>query len=98
MTAGRDDPAYEEAEQAAIRALAFIAEDEARLDRFLRLTGLNPEGLRERAAQPAFLAAVLEYLLGDETLLLTFAGNTGTDPAFIARAHRALGGAQDTGA
>lgn len=98
MTTGRRDPSYEEAEHAAIRALAFIAEDGARLERFLRLTGLSPDGLREAAARPTLLAAVLEYLLGDETLLLTFAANTGTDPAFVARAHRALEGAADDGA
>jgi hypothetical protein len=95
MTSGWRNPPREEAEHAAIRALTFLAEDEARLDRFLRLTGVSPEGLRERAARPAFLAAVLEHLLGDETLLLTFAANTGIDPAFIAHAHRALEGAED---
>ena len=50
------------ATDAGIAALAFLAEDEERLSRFLALSGLGPHNLREAAAQPTFLGAVLEYL------------------------------------
>ena len=79
-----------DAELVAIKAVSFITEDETRLDRFLSLTGWTPDALRQNAAHPAFLAAVLDHLSGDESLLLTFAANTGTDPSLVGRALRAF--------
>ena len=90
MKPSLEGSAHEEAELLAIKALTFLAEDESRLTRFLQLTGLSPVALREAAGEPAMLRAVLEHLLGDETLLLTFAANAGCDPASIARACRSL--------
>lgn len=77
-----------EAEQIAIRAVAFITDDETRLARFLDLTGWTPDALKDGPGRPAFLQAVLEHLAGDETLLLTFAANGGIDPALVAHAQQ----------
>ena len=57
----------------AIEALAFLAGDETRLERFLAVTGLGPHNLRRAAADPGFLASVLDYLAGDARLLVAFA-------------------------
>jgi hypothetical protein len=76
----------------AIQALAFIAEETDRLDRFLAVTGLERERIRAAAREPSFLAGVLEHMLGDESLLIAFCRSTGIDPAEIARASSALGG------
>ena len=76
----------------AIQALAFIAEESDRLERFLALTGLERERIREAARQPSFLAGVLEHMLADESLLIAFSQSAGIDPAEIARASSALGG------
>jgi hypothetical protein len=76
----------------AIQALAFIAEEAERLDRFLAVTGLERERIREAAREPSFLAGVLEHMLGDERLLIAFSQSAGIDPAEIARASSALGG------
>ena len=78
----------------AVRALAFIASDPDRLERFLSLTGLGPHNLRNAAADPAFLSSVLDYLVSDEELLLAFAGDAGFRPELIAQAHQVLGGAR----
>ena len=70
----------------AVQGLGFLAEDPARLSRFLTLTGLTPQDVREQARSHQFLAAVLEHLLGDESLLLVFAANASVAPETIAPA------------
>jgi hypothetical protein len=80
----------ESAETIALSALAFLAEDLPRLGRFLALTGLGPGELRAEARQPRILAAVLNHLLQDESLLLVFAATTGVAPELVAPAHAIL--------
>ena len=76
----------------AASALAFLAADPERLNRFLTLTGLGPHNLREAAEDPAFHGSVLEYMLADEELLLRFAVDSGLKPETVALAHHALCG------
>jgi hypothetical protein len=78
------------AEDMAVAALTFIAQDGEQLGRFLALSGLEPGNLREAAAEPGFLVGVLDYLSSDEALLLTFAANFQIDPTAIATAQRLL--------
>ena len=78
------------AEDMAVAALTFIAQDSERLGRFLALSGLEPGNLREAAAEPSFLVGVLDFLSGDEALLLAFAANFQIDPTAIATAQRLL--------
>jgi hypothetical protein len=73
----------EAAEGIAVQGLAFLAEEPARLSRFLAVTGLAPDQIREQVKAPQFLAAVLEHLAGDESLLLVFAANTMIAPETI---------------
>ena len=76
----------EAAEGIAAQGLAFLAEEPVRLSRFLALTGLTPVQVRAQAATPQFLAAVLEHLTGDESLLLVFAANSSVAPETLAPA------------
>jgi hypothetical protein len=80
----------ENAETIALAALAFLADDPPRLGRFLALTGLGPDELKERARSPRILAAVLNHLLQDESLLLVFAASHGIAPELIAPAQTLL--------
>jgi hypothetical protein len=73
-------PSSEEAEVIALRALAFLASDVSRLGRFLALSGIDPADMREAAASRLFLAGVLNHLLQDESLLLSFVGDQDLDP------------------
>ena len=73
-------------EMVAIQALAFIAEDPDRLERFLSLTGTRPETLRSGAATPGFLSGVLQHLIGWEPWLLEFAASAGMTPADVVTA------------
>ena len=76
----------------AASALPFLAADPDRLGRFLDLTGLGPHSLRDAAEDPAFYGSVLEYMLGDEELLLRFAADSGLEPETVVLAHEALCG------
>ena len=88
----RQSATLEAGRSLAVSGLAFIAADSDRLSRFLNLTGLGPHNLRTAAADPAFLDSVLDYLVGDEQLLLAFAADAGLKPEAVARAHAALRG------
>jgi hypothetical protein len=84
------------ATEAAIAALEFLAADSQRLERFLALSGLGPHTLRRAAADPAFLGAVLDYFVADESLLLAFAARQGWRPEDVVLARDELGGAART--
>jgi hypothetical protein len=85
----------EAAEMLAVQALGFIAEEPQSLSRFLDTSGISVDGIRTAAAEPGFLAGVLEYMLADESLLRAFADRAGIDPADVARASAALGGVSE---
>ncbi|MFN3743686.1 MAG: DUF3572 family protein [Hyphomicrobiaceae bacterium] len=70
----------------ALDGLLFLAGDSLRITKFLNVTGMAAAELRERAREDATLAAVLEYLLADETLLLVFAAHGRHHPAEVAPA------------
>src|SRR5271165_7086732 len=76
----------------AASALAFVAADPERLNRFLSLTGLGPHNLRDAAEDPVFHGSVLEYMLADEELLLRFAADSNLEPETVALARQALCG------
>jgi len=78
------------AERIATQALAFIVGDPARLGRFLAESGLGPETVRKAARDPAFLPAILDFLLSHETDLLDFAAGIDIDPKYVGIARRAL--------
>lgn len=80
----------DDAEALAISSLSFIAEEPENLGRFLAATGLGPETLRDAAGDPSFLCAVLEYLMGDEDLLLVFVERMRMRPTMIAAARLTL--------
>jgi len=77
-------------EMLAIEALAFLAGQPEALARFLALTGVGPHSLRAAAADPAFLAGVLDHVLSDEALLVAFAEAADVKPERLAEARRAL--------
>jgi len=80
----------EYAETIAAQALGFIASDPARLGRFLAESGLGPANVREAARDPAFLPAVLDFILAHEAELLDFATQLNIDAKYVGIARRAL--------
>lgn len=79
------------AEQMAGEALAFLAGDEDRLQRFAALAGIDLGHIRDIAGQPEFLTAIMDHLMGDEPLLVAFAAHAGVKPEDVVRAARMLG-------
>lgn len=82
-----------EASDITLNLLGFIAADEGRIERFLALSGMSPQDLKDGAQKPEFLGFLLDYALQDESLILEFAAATGTKPETIQGARFALPGA-----
>ena len=81
----------EVAEIVAIQALDFVAADAERLGLFLAETGIGPATLRKSAADPRFLASVLDFVMRDDTTVKAFSAASEHHPTTIAAAHEALG-------
>lgn len=80
----------EVAEIVAIQALSFIAGEPERLGLFLAESGIGPETLRNAAADPRFLASVLDFVMRDDATVKAFAKVSQLHPTNIAAAHQAL--------
>jgi hypothetical protein len=80
------------AEDISMRALVFLAQDMGRAERFLLLTGIQPNDLRSLAGERSFQLALLDYLASDEPLLTQFAAEEGIEPSDVGAARHALGG------
>jgi hypothetical protein len=83
----------DEAEILAINALTFLAHSPEDLDRFVTLSGIMPQDLRARAGDPEILAAVLDFMLSDDSRVTAFCEEVGIDPRDLHAARRALPGA-----
>jgi hypothetical protein len=83
----------ETATTVALKILAFLAETEDALDRLFALTGMDVATLRAQADEPETLGAVLDFLLGDEPLLIRFCESSGLDPKSIHLASHVLANA-----
>ena len=80
----------EVAEIVAVQALSFIAADPERLGLFLAESGLGPETLRTAAADPQFLASVLDFVMRDDATVKAFSDSAKLHPTNVAAAHQAL--------
>lgn len=76
----------------ALQGLTFLVADPQRIARFFSLTGLSPGDLKGFGESIEMQGAVLEYLLGDESLLLTFAAESGVRAQDVAPGHAELTG------
>ncbi len=74
----------------ALTALAALLSDARRADRFLSLTGLSPDGIRLRLADPALLAACIAFLEGHEPDLIAVCEQVGVEPEVLLRAKAEL--------
>lgn len=82
----------DQAELLAIEALAQLAQEPDKLERFLSLSGIAASDIRIAAQEPAFLAGVLAFFMAYEKDLLMLAETLNTTPERIAKAHDALAG------
>src|SRR6202161_2533039 len=89
MTKRTQNP-REVAEIVAIQALSFMAGEPERLGLFLAESGIGPETLRSAAADPRFLASVLDFVMRDDSTVKAFAAPSQLPPTKVAAAHQAL--------
>lgn len=68
----------ESAETLALTALGWLAAHDDLLPVFMGSTGMSEADLRERAADPDFLGAVLDFLMMDDAWIVRFCDDTGT--------------------
>lgn len=73
-------------------ALGWIAGDAEQISRFLALTGADVSDLRAAAAEPGFLAGVLDFVMGHEPTLLAFCEAHALAPEDVAQAWQTLSG------
>lgn len=79
------------------RMLDALANQPSRLAGFLQTTGMEPGALRQGLdgsgiPTPDLALAILDYVMGDEALLLTLCADLTVSPDMPARALAALGG------
>lgn len=74
----------------ALAALGWILTDSQRAQRFLDLTGLTPDGLRNALGDAETHRAVLEFLCAHEPDLMSAAESLGIEPARLATAREAI--------
>lgn len=77
----------------ALQLLAHVVADADLGPRFLELTGMTADDLRQRAADPGMLSALIDFLAGNEADLVKAADAIGVPPAAIIAAGARLGGA-----
>jgi hypothetical protein len=74
----------------ALRALVWTLGEPDRAQRLLDVTGLDPSDLRERAGEPAVLAAVMGFLEAHQPDLLACAEELEVSPEALVAAHEEL--------
>jgi len=80
------------AEIGAMRALAWLAAQEDLVGVFLGYTGTSLEDLRARAAEPEFLASVLDFVLMDDAWVIACADALEVAPGRLIEMRQALPG------
>ena len=85
----------EGAEALALKALEFLVGDEDLLPVFMGSTGAGADDLREGAGDPAFLGAVLDFIMMDDQWLIRFCDGHNLSYDSIYPARQALPGGEN---
>ena len=84
----------ERAETIALQALGWLAADDDLCGTFLGATGGTLDDMRQRAAEPAFLASVLGFLTMSDDWIIGFCDSVGLNYDQPLRALHALPGSE----
>jgi hypothetical protein len=84
----------EKAEILALEGLGWLAGEPESMGKFLNLSGMDAAALRDAAGEPDTGLAVLDFLLGQDALLLKFCESLAVEPRQVHAARHAL--ARDT--
>jgi hypothetical protein len=86
------NPTPDQAATLALKGLAYLANSEGSLDRFLQMSGADRDTLRMRADEPEFLVSLLDFMLTNEELLIGFCEESSTDVRTVHMARHVLSG------
>lgn len=81
-----------DAELIAAKALQFVASDEDLLARFLAISGMGPDDLRQNLAKVEFLTGVLGFVLDHEPDAAAFCAFAELPPGQALKARATLSG------
>ncbi|MFK0383179.1 MULTISPECIES: DUF3572 domain-containing protein [Rhizobium/Agrobacterium group] len=85
-------------QETAAAILGWLANEPDMLSRFLALSGLQANMLREASNDPGFLAGLTDFLMSHEPDLMAFCAATETTPETVAAAwHHFSGPGLDSG-
>jgi len=84
----------ESAETFALQALGWLASHDDLLPVFLGATGASVDDLGTQAADPVFLAAVLDFLMMDDAWVIAFCDSVAVPYERIMLARQALPGGE----
>lgn len=82
----------QDAETLALNVLGFLAESPEAMERLVIQSGLDLTTIRKRAADRYFLAAVVDFLMTNEELLVDFCESRRIDARRVHMAAHQLGG------
>ncbi|MBM6594198.1 DUF3572 domain-containing protein [Microvirga pudoricolor] len=80
----------DQAQTVALQVFTALSSHGGRLARFMNISGLTPETIRDAAQEPGFLAGILDYVASDEALLLELSKEMDTKPEQIMEARATL--------
>jgi hypothetical protein len=80
------------AETIALNVLGFLVESPQAMERLMNQSGLDLSTIRKRAVDREFLAAVVDFLMANEELLVDFCESRRVDPKTVQMAAHDLGG------
>ncbi len=78
--------------ETAIAILGWLASEPDMLARFLALTGVQPNMLRQAVNDPGFLAGLIDFIMSHELDLMAFCAATGTKPEDVEAAWHQFSG------
>lgn len=81
----------EKAEIVALEGLGWLAGEPDSIQKFLNLSGIDAADLRQAAGEPGTGVAVLDFLLGQDELLMKFCEAAELEPRQVHAARAALG-------
>jgi len=84
----------EAAETFALKALGWLAANEELMPVFLGATGASTDDLRDQASDPAFLGAVLDFIMMDDAWVIDFCDSVQSPYDRIMQARQALPGGE----
>ena len=88
----RDPPTLENAQTLALKVLGFLANSPETMERLMQQSGLDSATIRERAAEPDFLLAVVDFLMANEDVMIDFCQVTRIEPKAVQLASQLLSG------